>query len=182
MGLSNSNLTDTRVYAQDTEPNDTRDGVMWVKTSVSPRETYVYSTDSNSWESTQTSDHDQLNNVVSGQHHTKPTQTQTFQEVRGWETKWTGNSITANTSESVSISTRLDAVRIKASNAYDHTVTVNYSDGSSVSKMYSSTITHTFNFAEDDVSSVAVSNDSGNNNSFDLEVHKISVGSHSHGI
>lgn len=50
MGLSNSSLVDTRVYAQDVAPNDTRDGVLWVDTSVSPRDTYVYSSDSASWE------------------------------------------------------------------------------------------------------------------------------------
>lgn len=49
LGQSTS-IQDQRVYASDTEPVDNRDGVMWVDTSVSPRDTYVYSTDSASWE------------------------------------------------------------------------------------------------------------------------------------
>lgn len=38
------------VYAQDSEPQTERDGVLYVDTSVSPRKTYVYSDDSGSWE------------------------------------------------------------------------------------------------------------------------------------
>lgn len=44
-------LYDRRIYAQDTQPADERDGVIWIDTSVSPRDKYVYSVDSASWES-----------------------------------------------------------------------------------------------------------------------------------
>lgn len=50
MPLDSRSVSDQRVYAQDTAPADQRDGVIWVDTSVSPRDTYVYSQDSNSWE------------------------------------------------------------------------------------------------------------------------------------
>lgn len=50
MGLNSQTLADTRIYAQDTQPTDERDGIIWVDTSVSPRDTYVYSNSSNSWE------------------------------------------------------------------------------------------------------------------------------------
>lgn len=43
-------ITDRRVYAQSTEPIDTRDGIMWVDTSVSSRPVFVYSTDTGAWE------------------------------------------------------------------------------------------------------------------------------------
>lgn len=51
MGFGSSrSVADTRVYAQDTEPQDTRDGIIWVDTSADPRDTYVYSTASVQWE------------------------------------------------------------------------------------------------------------------------------------
>lgn len=51
MGRMNTRpVVQTQVYAQDTEPSDTRDGVLWVDTSVSPRVTKVYSADTASWE------------------------------------------------------------------------------------------------------------------------------------
>lgn len=50
MGLNSQTLADTRVYAQDTQPTDERDGIIWVDTSVSPRDTFVFSSASNSWE------------------------------------------------------------------------------------------------------------------------------------
>lgn len=40
----------TQVYPQDTEPTDTRDGILWVDTSVSPPNTYTYDADTASWE------------------------------------------------------------------------------------------------------------------------------------
>lgn len=43
-------LADKRVYAQDIAPADTREGVLWVDTSVSPPETRVRDTASNTWE------------------------------------------------------------------------------------------------------------------------------------
>lgn len=48
--MESTPLFDRRVYASDTKPDDERDGVIWVDTSVSPRDTFVYSTDTNSWE------------------------------------------------------------------------------------------------------------------------------------
>lgn len=44
-------LADSRVYAQDSAPTDTRPGIIWVDTSQSPPRTKVYSTDSDTWES-----------------------------------------------------------------------------------------------------------------------------------
>lgn len=43
-------VTITQVYAQDTAPTDTRPGVLWVDTSVSPPKTYTYDADTASWE------------------------------------------------------------------------------------------------------------------------------------
>lgn len=40
------------VYAQDTAPSDTRDGVLWVDTSEASRPVYVYSSDTGQWEPT----------------------------------------------------------------------------------------------------------------------------------
>lgn len=54
MGLDSQAIFDQRVYAQDTQPDDQRDGIQWVDTSVSPRQLYVYSTDSQSFESVAT--------------------------------------------------------------------------------------------------------------------------------
>lgn len=50
MSMQSTAIFDRRVYARDTAPDDERDGVIWVDTSNSPRETYVYSTDTGSWE------------------------------------------------------------------------------------------------------------------------------------
>lgn len=60
--MRSSANADRRVYAQDTEPVDTRDGILWVDTSVSPRETFVYSTDTESWEPTQQTEQE-LSNI-----------------------------------------------------------------------------------------------------------------------
>lgn len=43
-------IQDTRVYAQETAPTDTRDGILWIDTSDPRRPTYVYSGDSGNWE------------------------------------------------------------------------------------------------------------------------------------
>lgn len=43
-------LASVEIHAQSTKPNDAKDGVIWVDTSVSPRDTYVYSEGSSSWE------------------------------------------------------------------------------------------------------------------------------------
>lgn len=56
MGMQSTTIQQTQVYAQETQPTDTRDGVLWVDTSVSPRQTYVYSTTSGSWESVKPSE------------------------------------------------------------------------------------------------------------------------------
>lgn len=44
---------DKRIYAQDTQPNDTRDGVIWIDTSVEDRTMWVYSTDTGGFERVQ---------------------------------------------------------------------------------------------------------------------------------
>lgn len=43
-------ITDQRVYAQDTQPTDERDGVLWVDTSQSARPMSVYSASTAAWE------------------------------------------------------------------------------------------------------------------------------------
>jgi hypothetical protein len=43
-------IRQTVLYAQDTQPDDTRDGVLWVDTSDSSRPVYVYSSDTGAWE------------------------------------------------------------------------------------------------------------------------------------
>lgn len=48
--METSSIFVRQVYAQDTEPVDTRDGVMWVDTSSTTRETYVYAKGSSKWE------------------------------------------------------------------------------------------------------------------------------------
>lgn len=50
MGLSSKSLSDQRVYAQDTEPVDRRDGVMWVDTSPTDgNDLYTWDVDQNDW-------------------------------------------------------------------------------------------------------------------------------------
>lgn len=48
-------VTITQVYPQDTAPTDTREGVLWVDTSVSPPDTKVYDAASGTWEPVATS-------------------------------------------------------------------------------------------------------------------------------
>ena len=43
-------LADRRLYSQDTQPVDERDGVLWLDTSDPARPLYQYSSDSSSWE------------------------------------------------------------------------------------------------------------------------------------
>lgn len=43
-------ITDQRVYAQNTQPADERDGVLWVDTSQSARPMFTYSADTAAWE------------------------------------------------------------------------------------------------------------------------------------
>lgn len=51
-GMSSRAVADTVVYAQDVEPSDTRDGVLWVDTSEPSRPVYVYSSDTGQFEPT----------------------------------------------------------------------------------------------------------------------------------
>lgn len=50
MSMNSSPIADRVVYAQDTQPDDTRDGILWVDTSSGSRETKVYSSDTETWE------------------------------------------------------------------------------------------------------------------------------------
>lgn len=50
--MESTTLFDQRVYAQDTAPNDLRDGILWVDTSNEPPTTKVFSIDSDTWEPT----------------------------------------------------------------------------------------------------------------------------------
>lgn len=51
-GMSSSAMAETRVYAQDTEPSDRRDGILWVDTSETSRPVYVFSTATDQFEPT----------------------------------------------------------------------------------------------------------------------------------
>ena len=46
----------TQVYPQDTEPTDTRDGILWVDTSASPPATYTFDRQSSEWAPVASSD------------------------------------------------------------------------------------------------------------------------------
>lgn len=48
--MSSRPVTITQVYVQETEPTDTRDGILWVDTTVNPPKTKVYDADTGSWE------------------------------------------------------------------------------------------------------------------------------------
>ena len=48
--LESRAIADTRVYAQDTRPSDTRDGIIWIDTSQTPRQTKVYDQSTGGWE------------------------------------------------------------------------------------------------------------------------------------
>lgn len=50
--MKSTTLYDQRVYAQDTPPEDKRDGILWVDTSKEPPATNVYAVDTDSWEPT----------------------------------------------------------------------------------------------------------------------------------
>ena len=49
MGRETTSLFDQRVYAQATPPQDTRDGIIWVDTSLAAKPTKVYSADTESF-------------------------------------------------------------------------------------------------------------------------------------
>lgn len=50
MSLQSTTIYDRRVYAQDSEPDDRRDGVMWVDTGSPERDLYIFSGESNTFE------------------------------------------------------------------------------------------------------------------------------------
>ncbi len=51
MGFTSTAIQDRAVFAQATEPDFERDGVLWVDTSTATRELRVYSEESERWES-----------------------------------------------------------------------------------------------------------------------------------
>lgn len=51
MGLQSQAIRERVVYAQSSPPDDERDGVIWVDTSGTENDTFVYSIDTNTWES-----------------------------------------------------------------------------------------------------------------------------------
>jgi len=51
MGFTSTAIQDRAVFAQATEPDFERDGVLWVDTSANSRELRVYSGESETWES-----------------------------------------------------------------------------------------------------------------------------------
>jgi hypothetical protein len=64
MGRETTSLFDQRVYAQATPPQDTRDGIIWVDTSLASKSTYVYSADTQSFVSIGITDYSQLENRI----------------------------------------------------------------------------------------------------------------------
>jgi len=50
MGLNSTSVFDQRVYAQNTAPQDTRNGNLWADTSFDPPKIKVYSDDTATWE------------------------------------------------------------------------------------------------------------------------------------
>jgi hypothetical protein len=50
MPMNSGSIADTRVYAQDAEPEDRRDGILWVNTSKNPPVTNVRDADAGTWE------------------------------------------------------------------------------------------------------------------------------------
>lgn len=54
MGLESTPISDRRIYAQDTQPADTRDGVLWVDTTTQERQLSVYSEATGQWEPVKT--------------------------------------------------------------------------------------------------------------------------------
>ena len=66
MGRETTSLFDQRVYAQATPPRDTRDGIIWVDTSLADKPTKVYSADTQSFVAVGFTDYSQLENRIIG--------------------------------------------------------------------------------------------------------------------
>jgi hypothetical protein len=66
MGRETTSLFDQRVYAQATPPQDTRDGIIWVDTSLADKPTKVYSADTQSFVAVGVADYSQLENRIIG--------------------------------------------------------------------------------------------------------------------
>ena len=66
MGRETTSLFDQRVYAQATPPQDIRDGIIWVDTSLADKTTKVYSADTQSFVSVGIADYSQLENRIIG--------------------------------------------------------------------------------------------------------------------
>ena len=66
MGRETTSLFDQRVYAQATPPQDTRDGIIWVDTSLADKPTKVYSADTQSFVAVAVTDYSQLENRIIG--------------------------------------------------------------------------------------------------------------------
>ena len=66
MSRETTSLYDQRVYAQATPPQDTRDGIIWVDTSLADKPTKVYSADTQSFVAVGIADYSQLENRIIG--------------------------------------------------------------------------------------------------------------------
>ena len=66
MSRETTSLFDQRVYAQATPPQDTRDGIIWVDTSLADKPTKVYSADTQSFVAVGIADYSQLENRIIG--------------------------------------------------------------------------------------------------------------------
>ena len=66
MARETTSLFDQRVYAQATPPQDTRDGIIWVDTSLASKPTKVYSADTQSFVAVGIADYSQLENRIIG--------------------------------------------------------------------------------------------------------------------
>ena len=66
MGRETTSLFDQRVYAQATPPQDTRDGIIWVDTSLAAKPTKVYSADTQSFVAVGIADYSQLESRIIG--------------------------------------------------------------------------------------------------------------------
>ena len=96
MGRETTSLFDQRVYAQATPPQDTRDGIIWVDTSLADKPTKVYSADTQSFVTVGVTDYSQLENRIIGtevDEYIDPTPGQV--ESRGFQTPTNYASIDA---------------------------------------------------------------------------------------
>jgi len=66
MARETTSLFDQRVYAQATPPQDTRDGIIWVDTSLADKPTKVYSADTQSFVAVGITDYSELENRIIG--------------------------------------------------------------------------------------------------------------------